>query len=64
MSSSIILAARNFDVNEISKTVVSLLDNYNESVYTSVESADHCDDNGLRGCRSQKMKKNDCSATI
>ena len=49
MSSSVILAARNIDVNEINKTVVSLLDSYNESVYTSVDSADHCDDNGLMG---------------
>ena len=29
------------------KTVVSLLDSYNERVYTSVDSADHCDDHGL-----------------
>ena len=49
MSSSVILAARNIDVNEINKTVVSLLDSYNVSVYTSVDSADHCDDNGLIG---------------
>ena len=49
MSSSVILAARNIDVNEINKTFVSLLDSYNESVYTSVASADHCDDNGLMG---------------
>ena len=49
MSSSVILAARNIDVNEINKTVVSLLDSYNERVYTSVDSADHCDDNGLMG---------------
>ena len=32
MSSSVILAARNFDVNEINKAVVSLLDSYNERV--------------------------------
>ena len=49
MSSSVILAARNIDVNEINKTAVSLLDSYNERVYTSVDSADHCDDNGLMG---------------
>ena len=36
-------------MNEINKTVVSLLDSYNERVYTSVDSADHCDDNGLMG---------------
>ena len=36
-------------MNEINKTVVSLLDCYNERVYTSVDSADHCDDNGLMG---------------
>ena len=49
MSSSVILAARNIDVNEINKTVVSLLNSYNEGVYTSVDSSDHCDDNGLMG---------------
>ena len=49
MSSSVILATRNLDVNEINKTVVSLLDSYNKRVYTSVDSADHCDDNGLMG---------------
>ena len=49
MISSVILAALNIDVNEINKTVVSLLDSYNERVYTSVDSADHCDDNGLMG---------------
>ena len=49
ISSLVILAARNIVVNEINKTVVSLLDSYNEHVYTSVESADHCDDNGLMG---------------
>ena len=47
MSSSVILAARNIDVSEINKTVVSLLYSYNERVYTSFDSADHCDDNGL-----------------
>ena len=49
MSSSVILDARNIDVNGINKTVVSLLDSYNERVYTSVDLADHCDDNGLMG---------------
>ena len=49
MSSLVILAARNIDVNEINKTVVSLLDSYNERVSTSVDSADQCDDNGLMG---------------
>ena len=49
MSSSVILTTRNIDVNEINKTVVSLLYSYNERVYTSVDSADHCDDNGLMG---------------
>ena len=49
MSSWYILPARNIDVNEINKTVVSLLDSYNERVYTSIDSADHCDDNGLMG---------------
>ena len=49
MSSSVILAAQNINVNEINKTVVSLLDSYNERVYTSVDSADHCDNNGLMG---------------
>ena len=29
------------------KMVVSLLDNRNERMYTSIESADNCDDNGL-----------------
>ena len=36
-------------MNEINKTVVSLLDIYNKRVYTSVDSTDHCDDNGLMG---------------
>ena len=36
-------------MNKINKTVISLLDSYNKRVYTSVDSADHCDDNGLRG---------------
>ena len=36
-------------MNEINKTVVSLLDIYNKRVYTSVDSSDHCDDNGLMG---------------
>ena len=49
MSTSVILAARNIDVNEINETLVSLLDSYNERVYTSADSADHCDDNGLMG---------------
>ena len=49
VSSSVILAAQNIDVNEINKTVVSLLDSYNERVYTSVDLADHCDDNHLMG---------------
>ena len=29
------------------KMVVSLLDSRNERMYTSIESADNCDDNGL-----------------
>ena len=33
MSSLVILPARNIDVNEINKTVVSLLDTHNERVY-------------------------------
>ena len=49
MSSSVILSARNIDVNKINKTVVSLLDSFNECVYTSVDLADHYDDNGLMG---------------
>ena len=49
MSSSVILAARNIDVNDINKTVLSLLDSYNERVYTSVDSSDHCDDDGIMG---------------
>ena len=36
-------------MNEINKTVVSLLDSHNEHVYTSVDSANHCNDNGLMG---------------
>ena len=36
-------------MNRINKTVISLLDSDNERVYTSVDIADHCDDNGLMG---------------
>ena len=35
MSSSGILSARNVDVNELNKEVMSLLDSYNERIYTS-----------------------------
>ena len=47
MCSSAILSARNADINEINKLVVTLLDSINERIYTSVDSADRCDDNGL-----------------
>ena len=47
LSSSVILSPRNADVNEINKMIVSLLDSRNERMYTSVDSADNCDDNGL-----------------
>ena len=47
MCSSDILSARNEDVNEINKLVVTLLDSHNECIYTTVDSADRCDDNGL-----------------
>ena len=46
MRSSVVLAARNVHVNEINKTVVSLLGSHNECVYSSVDSAVDCDDNG------------------
>ena len=37
-------------MNGINYTVVSLLDSHNKRVYyTSVDSADHCDDNDLMG---------------
>ena len=36
-------------MNEINKTVVSLLDRQNGRVYASVDLANHCDDNGLMG---------------
>ena len=43
--SSAILSARNADVNEINKLVVTLLDSHNERIYISVDSADQCDNN-------------------
>ena len=47
LSSSVILSPRNADMNEINKMVVTLLDSRNERMYTSVDSADNCDNNGL-----------------
>ena len=47
MSSSAILSARKVDVNELNKEVISLLDRYNERIYTSIDSIDNCDDNAL-----------------
>ena len=47
LSSSVILSPCNADVNEINKIVVTLLDSRNERMYTSIDSADNCDDNGL-----------------
>ena len=47
LSSSVILSPRNADVNEIHKMGVILLDSRNERMYTSVDSADNCDNNGL-----------------
>ena len=47
MSSSAILSARNVDVNELNKEVASLLDSYKKRIYTSIDSIDNCDNNGL-----------------
>jgi hypothetical protein len=46
MSSSAILSARNIDVDEINKNVL-LLDESSERIYTSIDSAENCDDTGL-----------------
>ena len=46
MSSFAILSARNKDVDEINKKVVSLLNSNNERIYTSIDSGENCDDNG------------------
>ena len=40
MCSSAILSARDAGVNEINKLVLTLLDNHNERIYKSVDSAD------------------------
>lgn len=47
MNSSAILSARNIDVDDINKQVLSLLDNHTERIFTSIDSAENCDDNGL-----------------
>ena len=46
MSSFAILSARNKNVDEINKKVVSFLSRNNERIYTSIDSAENCDDNG------------------
>ena len=46
MSSFAILSARNKNVDEINKKVVSLLNRNNERIYTSIDSGENCDDNG------------------
>ena len=41
MSSLAILSARNVHVNELNKELVSLLDRFNEGIYTSIDSIDN-----------------------
>ncbi|XP_074096363.1 uncharacterized protein LOC141525698 [Cotesia typhae] len=41
-----ILSARNVDVDEINRKVIELLNPMTERIYTSVNSAQNCDDNG------------------
>ena len=46
MNSFAIRFARNKNVDEINKKVVSLLSRNNKRIYTSIESGENCDDNG------------------
>lgn len=47
LKSSAILSARNTDVDEINRKVVSLLDESTEKIYTSIDSSENCNDNGI-----------------
>ncbi|XP_014211970.1 uncharacterized protein LOC106641905 isoform X2 [Copidosoma floridanum] len=45
--SSAVLSPRNADVNEINKKIVTLLDEATETICTSVDSTDNCDNSGF-----------------
>ena len=47
MNFSAIFFARNVDVNELNKELASLLDSYTVRIYTSIDSIDNCDPQGL-----------------
>ena len=47
LANSVILSARNLDVEEINKRVVKLFNKTTERIYTSVESIENCDNGDI-----------------